>query len=214
MLPGWGALLAMLVLALALALSPARTAAAGAEEDNCAATENPIACENALPGDKPSNWQIQGVGNANLQGYATSMSVNVGETEHFKIDTTASSYQIEILRLGYYGGDGARVVASDISPTARAGPAGMPQRTRHGPDRLRQLGRLGGMGRAEQRRLGRLRGRADPDRLGRQKPDHLRRAQRRQPRTDPAADLRRHLGGVQRLRRQQPLHLHRRLPAG
>ena len=118
LLPGWGALLAMLVLALALALSPARTAAAGAEEDNCAATENPIACENALPGDKPSNWQIQGVGNADLQGYATSMSVNVGETEHFKVDTTASSYKIEILRLGYYGGDGARVVASGISPIA------------------------------------------------------------------------------------------------
>ena len=45
-------------------------------------------------------------------------------------------------------------------------------------------------------------------------PDHLRRAQRREPFEDPAADLRRHLGGVQRLRRQQPVHLHGRLPAG
>ena len=117
-LAGSWALFAVLVLAFAIALSPARTAAAGAEEDNCAAAANPIVCENALPGDKPSNWQIQGVGNANLQGFATSMSVDAGETEHFKIDTTASSYKIEILRLGYYNGDGARVVASNISPTA------------------------------------------------------------------------------------------------
>ncbi len=112
------AILALAVLALAIALSPARTTAAGAEEDNCAAAANPIVCENALPGDKPSNWEISGVGNANLQGFATSMSVDAGETERFKIDTTASSYKIEILRLGYYNGDGARVVASNISPLA------------------------------------------------------------------------------------------------
>ena len=137
-LPGWGALLALLVLALAFALSPARTAAAGAEEDNCALTENPIACENALPGDKPSNWQVQGVGDAAIQGYATSMSVNVGETEHFKINTPATSYKIEILRLGYYGGDGARLVGVGHPPRSLRRPSPNASKNRlDRPDRLR-----------------------------------------------------------------------------
>ena len=60
-----------------------------------------------------ANWQVKGIGDQSIQGYATSMSVNVGETEYFKIDTPASAYHIEILRLGYYGGDGARLVASE-----------------------------------------------------------------------------------------------------
>ena len=46
------------------------------------------------------------------------MSVNVGQTESFKINTTSNKYHIDILRLGYYGGDGARVVQAGIKPTA------------------------------------------------------------------------------------------------
>ena len=46
------------------------------------------------------------------------MSVNVGQTESFKIKTPSTNYHIDILRLGYYGGDGARKVASNIKPTA------------------------------------------------------------------------------------------------
>jgi len=75
-------------------------------------------CENALPGDPPRNWEIKEVGDPTIQGYATSMSVDVGQTEYFKIDTPSSSYHIDILRLGYYGGDGARLVASGITPSA------------------------------------------------------------------------------------------------
>ncbi len=47
------------------------------------------------------------------------MSVNVGQTESFKIKTEASAYHIDILRLGYYGGDGARLVAENVQPTAQ-----------------------------------------------------------------------------------------------
>src|SRR5271167_1865307 len=112
-------LLALLAIPATIALSlPAGTSAAEAE-DNCASAANPVACENALPGDAPSNWQVNEVGDSTIQGYATSMSVDVGETEYFKIDTPASAYHIEILRLGYYGGDGARLVASGITPTAK-----------------------------------------------------------------------------------------------
>ena len=59
-----------------------------------------IACENTLPGDPPSDWQVSGAGDSTIQGFATSMSVNVGQTESFKINTPATSYHIDILRIG------------------------------------------------------------------------------------------------------------------
>ena len=46
------------------------------------------------------------------------MSVNAGETESFKINTPAKSYHIDILRLGYYQGNGARKVVPGMLPTA------------------------------------------------------------------------------------------------
>src|SRR5260370_26725599 len=79
---------------------------------------NVIACENTLPGDPTSDWQVSGAGDQTIQGFATSMSVNVGETESFKISTPASSYHIDILRVGYYQGNGARKIVSAMRPTA------------------------------------------------------------------------------------------------
>ncbi len=38
------------------------------------------------------------------------MSVNKGQTVQFKIKSATSNFHIDILRLGYYGGDGARVL--------------------------------------------------------------------------------------------------------
>jgi hypothetical protein len=54
-------------------LSPAvPTAAALTEaEDNCASAANPIVCENALPGDPESKWQLEKVGDPTIQGFAT-----------------------------------------------------------------------------------------------------------------------------------------------
>ena len=77
-----------------------------------------IACENTLPGDPPSDWQVSGAGDPAIQGFATQMSLLPGQTESFKIDTQATSYHIDILRVGYYQGDGARKVVSDMQPTA------------------------------------------------------------------------------------------------
>ncbi len=73
---------------------------------------NAIVCENQLPGNDPSEWDVVGAGDASLQGFATDISVNKGGTVHFKIDTTASTLQIDVYRLGYYGGLGARRVAT------------------------------------------------------------------------------------------------------
>ena len=77
-----------------------------------------IACENTLPGDPASDWQVSGAGDATIQGFATAMSVNLGDTVTFKINTPASSYHLDILRMGYYQGNGARKIASGVRPSA------------------------------------------------------------------------------------------------
>ena len=79
---------------------------------------NPVACENTLPGDPQSDWEVNGAGDPSIQGFATSMSVDVGQTVSFKIKTPSTNYHIDILRLGYYGGDGARKIASNLKPSA------------------------------------------------------------------------------------------------
>ena len=76
-----------------------------------------IATENALLGNLPSEWDVNGIGDPSIQGFATDFSVNRGTTVEFKINTNASAYQIDIYRLGYYNGRGARKVAT-INPSA------------------------------------------------------------------------------------------------
>src|SRR4030095_3159634 len=44
--------------------------------------------------------------------FATDISVNRGQTASFKVKTQATAYRIDIYRLGYYGGLGARKVAT------------------------------------------------------------------------------------------------------
>src|SRR3954447_9123250 len=83
-----------------------------------AACANPVACENEKPGSAPSAWQVSGQGDTSIVGYTTSMSVDRGQTVRFKIKTPASNYHIDIYRLGYYQGNGARLQASNIRPTA------------------------------------------------------------------------------------------------
>ncbi|GIJ64134.1 hypothetical protein Vau01_116500 [Virgisporangium aurantiacum] len=83
-----------------------------ASADPCAPVVNAIACENSKAGTPSSIWEINGAGPADIQGYATEMSVNAGETVNFKVATTASSYRLDIYRMGYYAGNGARKVAT------------------------------------------------------------------------------------------------------
>jgi hypothetical protein len=76
--------------------------------------QNPIVTENALAGSPASVWDIGGAGDPSIQGFATDISVDRGETVRFKIATDAAAYTIDIYRLGYYQGDGARLVGSGI----------------------------------------------------------------------------------------------------
>jgi hypothetical protein len=79
---------------------------------------NVIACENSLPGTPASDWQITGAGSPTIQGFATTISVNPGDTVRFKINTPSTNYHFDILRLGYYQGNGARKVAAGLRPSA------------------------------------------------------------------------------------------------
>jgi hypothetical protein len=89
------------------------------------AASDAIVAENRLPGSPSSEWDINGAGDPTIQGFATRMSVEAGETLDFKVDTDAPAYRIDIYRLGYYNGMGARKVAC-VQPPASLLPQGQP----------------------------------------------------------------------------------------
>jgi methionine-rich copper-binding protein CopC len=74
---------------------------------------NAITVENQLPGTPQSTWDVNGAGDATIRGFATDISKNVGQTISFKINDTANAaYHIDVYRMGYYQGNGARLVAT------------------------------------------------------------------------------------------------------
>jgi hypothetical protein len=83
----------------------------------CDPPANEIVCENSKPGSPPSQWDVEGAGDPSIQGFATDISVNRGEAVHFKVDTDADEYHLDLYRMGYYGGDGARKVDT-VLPSA------------------------------------------------------------------------------------------------
>jgi Domain of unknown function (DUF4082)/Bacterial Ig-like domain/Bacterial Ig domain len=111
----WRSLLVLTLVVAGLSLPGAGPAAAA---DACTPLINPIACENSKPGTPKSTWDISGLGSAALQGFATQISVDVGETVNFKVDSSATSYRVDIYRMGYYGGNGARLITS-VNPVGR-----------------------------------------------------------------------------------------------
>ncbi len=86
---------------------------------------NPIVAENQLPGRPASEWDIADTGDGTfkmgdpaIQGFATNISANRGETISFKIklNTQPIPYRIDIYRLGHYSGLGARKIATVNPP--------------------------------------------------------------------------------------------------
>src|SRR6185369_10350359 len=93
----------------ALAAMPVRadTAAAG----------NPIVRENALPGTRDwllTNTRVDPATKYRcpwIEGYCSQTSVRAGEKIGFHVSTNpASRFTLDLFRLGYYGGDGGRLV--------------------------------------------------------------------------------------------------------
>lgn len=81
---------------------------------------NKVACENTKAGT--ANWMVDSLDDS-IAGFTTDISATPGSTMSFKIKTTASSYRVDILRLGYYGGTGARQVATVSRGTAQTQPS-------------------------------------------------------------------------------------------
>jgi methionine-rich copper-binding protein CopC len=76
-----------------------------------AACANPIVCENQLTGTPQTTWDVTSP-STTIEGFSDPFSVNVGASINFKIRSPATSYAIDIYRMGYYNGDGARKVTS------------------------------------------------------------------------------------------------------
>jgi hypothetical protein len=93
------------------ALVAARGAAAADNAEACDAQKSPIVVENALPGVGPEHWDVNGAGCHEVQGFATRASVLPGASVSFKIKMSFDeALRIDVYRLGYYGGTGARKV--------------------------------------------------------------------------------------------------------
>jgi hypothetical protein len=81
---------------------------------------NPVACENTKLGT--DGWRVQST-DPSIAGFTTDLSANQGETVNFKINTVAPSYRVDLYRLGWYGGIGARQVAALSRSTPQTQPA-------------------------------------------------------------------------------------------
>jgi hypothetical protein len=77
---------------------------------------NSIVEENGKVGCDSSEWDVNGCGDPTIQGFATRISMCGGDMLELKVDTDATAYRIDIYRLGYYNGLGARKWGS-ISPS-------------------------------------------------------------------------------------------------
>jgi len=77
--------------------------------------------ENQQAGDPQSGWDLGEPNATNIEGFATDISVNCGQTVSFKINTDSTNYRIDVYRLGFYDRLGARRVATSVAP---GGPGG------------------------------------------------------------------------------------------
>jgi hypothetical protein len=107
-----GTILFILGAAVLTSLSADDSQAAPGPAPECARPANRIVAENCKPGNPSTEWDVNGSGDVKIQGFATDISANLGETISFKIESSSPAYRIDVYRLGYYGGMGARKVAS------------------------------------------------------------------------------------------------------
>lgn len=80
-----------------------------------ASRDNTILLENNLEGTPSTEWEINGAGDASIQGFAHPFSLDRGQVVKFRVkvdNATEARVRVDVYRLGYYGGQGARRVAS------------------------------------------------------------------------------------------------------
>ena len=101
-------------------------------------SQNAIIEENKLAGSPATEWDINGWGDPSIQGFGHDISINRGDRIDFKIKTDSTDYRIDIYRMGYYGGCGARLVDS-FKPSATL-PQQQPEGLRDADTRLYDCG--------------------------------------------------------------------------
>ena len=143
----------LFVLAMCLPGAVAVIPEAVAQTDSSRATT--IEEENRQPGS--TDWQLtrvradaEDIRSPWIEGYCSRQSVAAGETIDIMVSTNPpQSFQIEIFRMGYYGGCGARLMQTlgplegtpQPTPAARRKePARMPMGTAHPADDSRTIG--------------------------------------------------------------------------
>ena len=119
---------------------------------------NEIVQENAIVEGRTDKSYWDADHSTQIEGFATDISVNAGTRVDFKINVNGgagSDYKVEIFRLGYYGGNGAREVAEWTNTNATVQP-NCARRRRNRLGRRRQLVGDRRLERAGRRRLRRL----------------------------------------------------------
>eukprot|EP00966_Prymnesium_polylepis_P157074 3629878-Prymnesium_polylepis.1 len=91
---------------------PLLSLAPRASTDCAARARSRVAVENEREGAPATEWDINGAGDPTLQGFATEISVAAGEAVYVKVRTDALAYRMDVYRMGYYGGNGARLVGT------------------------------------------------------------------------------------------------------
>lgn len=102
--------LCALVAMTGAAVLPLATSAGASAADPCGSGSNPIVCENSKAGTPMSDWFSPNA-YGNVQGFSSQVSVQAGDTVQFKVQSP-SPYHVTVMRLGYYGGDGARQMST------------------------------------------------------------------------------------------------------
>src|SRR4051794_35195507 len=80
----------------------------------CGIGSNPVLCENSKAGTPREDWYAPNA-YGDIAGFTTAESVKPGDTLQIKVKSPVS-YHVSIYRLGYYQGNGARLMPT--SPTA------------------------------------------------------------------------------------------------
>merc|ERR1719357_699498 len=80
--------------------------------EDCESPANLIIEENCKVGNDSTEWDVNADGDPSIQGFSKPFSVNLGNKIFFKIKTDSADYRIDIFRVGWYGGKGARQVAT------------------------------------------------------------------------------------------------------
>lgn len=107
---GVARLAAMTLIAALVSVTNLLVSGSAAAAQPCdAPVVNKVACENTLPGNP--GWIVAAIDDS-IVGFTDDISYSPGNTVNFKIKTDASSYKVDIYRLGYYNNAGARLVST------------------------------------------------------------------------------------------------------